>query len=103
MIIVGLITCCIVFKASVNFWIEQLSCWLQENPTMGPITLSAVYVIVTIFSLPGFVLALASGVALREAYEDTGRAILIGGISVFVGAWIGSNLAMLLARYLFRE
>ena len=65
--------------------------------------LSGVYVLITIFSLPGFVLALAAGVAFQEAYEDTAMAVLIGGISVFVGAWIGSNLAMLLARYLFRE
>ena len=28
--------------------------------------------------------------------------MLVGGISVFAGAWIGSNLALLLARYLFR-
>jgi uncharacterized membrane protein YdjX (TVP38/TMEM64 family) len=103
MLMAGLITCCIVFKASVNFWIEQLSCWLQENPVTGPLTLTAVYIIVTIFSLPGFVLALAAGVAFREAYGDTGRAVLVGGVSVFVGAWIGSNLAMLLARYLLRE
>ena len=29
--------------------------------------------------------------------------MLVGGISVFAGAWVGSNLAMLLARYLFRK
>ena len=69
---------------------------------MGPVTLSTVYIVITIFSLPGFVLALAAGAALQEAYEDTGFAVLIGGASVFVGAWIGSNLAMLLARYLLR-
>lgn len=103
MVIIGLITCCFVFKATVNFWIEQLSCWVQENPVTGPMTVSAVYIVVTIFSLPGFVLALAAGVAFREAYDDAGSAVLIGGTAVFFGAWIGSNFAMLLARYLFRE
>ena len=48
-------------------------------------------------------LALAAGVAFKEAYKETWKAVLIGGASVFVGAWVGSNLAMILARYLFRQ
>lgn len=35
--------------------------------------------------------------------KNTGLAILVGTIGVWVGAWIGSNLAMLLGRYLFRD
>lgn len=29
--------------------------------------------------------------------------MLVGGIAVFIGAWVGSNLALLVARYLFRS
>ena len=62
-VLISLIVLCIVYKEMINFWIERLSCWLREHPITGPITLSAVYIVVTIFSLPGFVLALAAGVA----------------------------------------
>ena len=30
-------------------------------------------------------------------------AVLVGTVSIWTGAWIGSNLAMLLGRYLFRD
>ena len=62
-LLITLIVLCIVYKEIIDFWIERLSCWLREHPVTGPITLSAVYIVVTIFSLPGFVLALAAGVA----------------------------------------
>lgn len=57
----------------------------------------------TLFFLPGSLLTLGAGVALQAALENTGLAILVGTIGIFVGAWIGSNLAMLLGRYLFRD
>ena len=103
-VLVALVMMGILYKETVNHWIEELSGWLREHPVIGPITLSALYVVITVFSLPGFVLALAAGVAFQDAYEgQTGLAVLVGGLSVFVGAWVGSNLAMLLARYLFRQ
>ena len=62
-VLVALVTMGILYKETVNHWIEELSGWLREHPVIGPITLSAIYVVITIFSLPGFVLALAAGVA----------------------------------------
>ena len=103
LLLIGILVLSIVYKSTINLWIEDLSCWIRDNPVFGPITLSGVYIVVTILSLPGFVLALAAGVAFHEAYKDTLCAVMIGGGSVFVGAWVGSNLAMLLARYLFRR
>ena len=92
----------VIYRDDCERSLVELSLWLREHPVAGPIILSATYIVITIASLPGFVLALAAGVAFQEAYESTGTAVLIGGISVFIGAWVGSNLALLLARYLFR-
>ena len=41
--------------------------------------------------------------ALQAAFDNTALAILVGTIGVWVGAWIGSNIAMLIGRYLFRD
>ena len=98
----AIIACAVIYRDSVDSMIKSLSVWLKEHPITGPIILSAIYILITIVSLPGFVLALAAGVAFQDAYEDTACAVLVGGLAVFAGAWIGSNLALLLARYLCR-
>lgn len=39
-----------------------------------------------------------------NAYDRaTGKVVVIGGIAVWAGAMFGSNIALLLARYLFRN
>lgn len=48
-------------------------------------------------------MTLGAGWAFQQAYGSTGIAILVGTISVFVGAWIGSILAFFLGKYVFRE
>ena len=77
--------------------------WLRDNPALGTISLCLIYIIATLFFIPGSLLTLGAGVALQAAFENTGLAILIGTLGVWIGAWVGSNLAMLLGRYLFRD
>ena len=77
--------------------------WLADHPAEGTVSLALIYIVATLIFLPGSLLTLGAGVALQAAFENTGLAILIGTIGVWVGAWIGSNLAMLLGRYLFRD
>ena len=62
------------------------------------------YALITILSIPGFPFAAAAGVAFMEAYDRaTGKVVLIGGVAVWAGANIGSDIALMLARYLFRK
>ena len=81
-----------------------MSDWLSESPVQGPAALAGVYALITMLSIPGFPFAAASGVAFMNAYDRaTGKVVIIGGIAVWAGANVGSNLALLLARYLFRK
>ena len=57
----------------------------------------------TIFLIPGSLLTIGGAVALQQAYRKTWQAVLVGSTVVWIGAWFGSNLAMLLGRYLFRD
>ena len=57
----------------------------------------------TVFLIPGSVLTLGAGWAFQQAYDSTGVAVLVGTISVFVGAWCGSIIAFTLGKYVFRE
>ena len=93
----------IVFRSWVRETMTEFLEWLGENPALGTLCLSLVYVVATLAWIPGSLLTLGAGVALNSALDSTALAILIGTIGVWVGAWIGSCLAMLLGRYLFRD
>ena len=56
-----------------------------------------------VFLIPGSILTLGAGWAFQQAYNNTGVAVLVGTISVFVGAWCGSVIAFVLGRYVFRD
>ena len=103
LVLITIIVLVIVYNEWVSDTIEKFLEWLRDNPVLGTICLSLIYIVATLFFLPGSLLTLGAGVALQAALENTALAILVGTIGIFVGAWIGSNLAMLLGRYLFRD
>ena len=102
-VLITLIVLVIIFNEWVGNTIETFLEWLRENPVVGTISLSLIYIVATLIFIPGSLLTLGAGVALQAALDNTGLAILIGTLGVWTGAWIGSNLAMLLGRYLFRD
>ena len=102
-VLITLIVLVIIFNEWVSDTIENFLEWLRDNPVVGTISLSLIYIVATLIFVPGSLLTLGAGVALQAALENTGLAILVGTIGVWIGAWIGSNLAMLLGRYLFRD
>ena len=65
--------------------------------------LAGVYVIATVLFLPGLILTLGAGFAFNQAYNSVGLAMLVGTLSVWVGASIGATIAFLLGRYVFRS
>jgi uncharacterized membrane protein YdjX (TVP38/TMEM64 family) len=48
-------------------------------------------------------IATVMGFAFSDAYESNWAVMAIGTISIFFGAWIGSVIAFLMGRYLWRD
>lgn len=64
--------------------------WVEELGPLGPAVFIALYVVATVFFIPGSLLTLAGGALFG----------LVGGlVYVFIGAFTGSCLAFLIARY----
>ena len=55
------------------------------------------------FFVPGSVLTIGAGVAFKQAYISTWKALLIGMVSVWIGASVGGTVAFFLSRYVFSE
>lgn len=76
---------------------------LQSEPTQGFIYITLIYIVFTVFLIPGSVLTVGAGFAFTQASGGPAYGVLIGTLSVLTGASIGSILAFLLARYMFKS
>ena len=76
--------------------------WVEDNPALGAVAFSVVYVISTILFIPGLFLTLGAGLVFGRAL-GVGVGVLVGTISVFTGATIGSILAFLIGRFVLRN
>ena len=61
------------------------------------------YIIATVAFIPGTILTLGAGWAFQQAYEVTWIAVLVGSLSVWIGAEIGSCVAFLLGKFVLRD
>lgn len=77
--------------------------WIEENPGAGVVAFMLVYFVATILFIPGSILTLGAGFVFSASFGSLGVGILLGTISVFVGASAGSIASFLLGRYLLRE
>eukprot|EP00347_Sterkiella_histriomuscorum_P024041 403332511 len=87
-------------KIDWKYWGIRL---IQHNKFLGPLVMIVVYIISTIFLIPGTLMTLGIGVVLQLSYQNTWLAIIVGVSTVYVGAVLGSTCAMLLGRFVFRE
>jgi len=62
-----------------------------------------IYIVSTIFFVPGSFLTIGAGFAFATAYNSVTYGVIFGSLSVFVGASIGSIISFLLGRYFFRD
>ena len=69
----------------------------------GPFALVGVYIFATVLFIPGSILTLGAGLAFKQAYQSTWRALLVGASSVWIGATIGAGIAMLLGRFVLKD
>ena len=102
-LICSLIILLLIYQDAVKEQLSLFLYWLSENRITGPFVLIGFLIIATVLVLPGSLLTIGTGVALMKAYDSTWMALVVGSTSVWLGTWLGSILAMLIARYLFRE
>ena len=107
LIIIGvlllLVVLAIVYRSEVSKAIQDFLTWVQNHRVSGPLILALVYVVCTVCLVPGSLLTLGAGWAFQQAYGSTGIAVLVGSVSVFVGAMIGLIIAFLLGRFVLRQ
>eukprot|EP00808_Paulinella_micropora_P013598 g35864.t1 len=93
LLFVLLLVLVVVYWDELKRFFGGLLQWFEDNRALGVFVFILVYIIATVFFLPGSVLSLGAG--------------LIWGLAgipiVVVGAGIGLTLAFLVGRYLFRE
>lgn len=78
----------------VNAWSTAFIAWVQGTGLWGPIVLSLAYIPATLLFVPGSILTVGAGYAFG---------IVVGTALVSIGSVVGTNLAFLLGRTLFRR
>ena len=76
--------------------------WVEANATAGFFVFMVVYFFATVFFVPGFILTLGAGFVFANAF-GLGVGVLLGTLSVFVGASAGAIASFLLGRFLLRD
>jgi uncharacterized membrane protein YdjX (TVP38/TMEM64 family) len=101
-IIIFLVVFIAIERTMVAGWIESFLQWVEDNAILGMFVFILVYIVATVLFVPGLILTLGAGFIFTSVY-GIGLGIFIGVVVVFIGATIGSILAFLLGRYVFRE
>lgn len=68
--------------------------WVSELGAWGPVLFVGIYILATVFFIPGSVLTLGAGAVFGLA---------LGSVCVSIGATLGATAAFLVGRYLARE
>jgi len=82
--------------------VEDFLDWIEANPIAGIFVFVVVYVVATVFFIPGSILTLGAGFVFANAF-GLGLGVLLGTLAVFVGASAGATAAFLIGRYLLRD
>ena len=96
----------VVVDSSTNGYIRnginELLDWIKKNPLPGWFVFTFVYFAATILFIPGLILTLGAGFVFGHAFH-LGLGVVIGTMSVFLGASFGATVSFLLGRYLLRD
>mmetsp|Transcript_8169 Transcript_8169/g.13190 ORF Transcript_8169/g.13190 Transcript_8169/m.13190 type:complete len:374 (+) Transcript_8169:95-1216(+) len=89
-------------QGNINGILISFLRWVRENPVEGVFAFAGVYMITTVLFIPGSILTLGAGFVFGRAV-GLGLGILLGSISVLIGASLGAILSFLLGRYVLYE
>jgi len=76
--------------------------WIEDNPAAGVFAFIGVYIIASIFFIPGLILTLGAGFVFANAL-GLGVGIFLATVAVFFGAFFGACASFLIGRYLLRD
>lgn len=93
----------IVFNRQVMEAISDFLAWVKENPVSGPVLVALLYFICTLLFIPGPIITWGTGLAFYQAYGSVWQAVVIGSVTIFIGAYASSIVAFLMGRYVFRD
>lgn len=105
LLLVGFVVFVIVDSSTTGYirgGIISLLDWIKEHPVPGWFVFSFVYFVATILFIPGLILTLGAGFVFGHAF-DLGLGVVLGTMSVFLGACVGATVSFLLGRYLLRD
>ena len=101
-VLIGLVVFVAVENKKVGRWVADFLEWVENNTVLGMVVFVLVYIVATVLFVPGLILTLGAGFVYNMVY-GLSLGLVIATSVVFVGASIGSILAMLMGRYVFRE
>ena len=78
----------------VRAWLGDVASYIQSLGAVGPLIMAALYIVCTVFLVPGSAISIAAGTLFG---------FKIGLLTVLVGANLGALCAFLLARSFLRE
>jgi len=88
----------------IQHWLKELLSWMEFHPYAGVLVFILVYALCTVLFIPGAILTIGCGFTFGYVYDTSlTKAVIIASTTVFLGASLGSIMAFLLGRYLFRD
>ena len=86
----------------INSALTSFLNWVEQNPAAGAFAFAGVYIVCTVFFIPGSLLTLGAGYVFSRAVGQ-GPGIALAILAVWVGATVGACLAFLLGRFVLRD
>src|SRR5436309_2727572 len=78
----------------VQDWLKEALDWIGKLGPWGPVIFVGIYVVATVFFIPGSVLTLGAGAVFG---------VVLGSVCVSIAATLGATAAFLVGRYLARD
>ena len=102
-LLIAIIVLASVFNRNVAQGFREFLDWVSNSIVLGAFVYVGVYFLATVCFLPGSILTLGAGFVFSLALKNTGIAIVVGTLIVFLGASAGAIAAFFLGRTIFRE
>ena len=79
---------------NIQIYLKAALSWIEGLGSLGPVVFVLIYIVATVFFLPGSILTLGAGLIFG---------VVKGSIWVSIGSTLGATAAFLVGRYLARD